>query len=116
MRAWAALSGAGAGPRADLLSNAVPADSLTAVAPAPLPRMAWRAALLLCVVSTADWYLQLTLFWIAASRGWTGVQLAGLVIAARAPTLVGGVFGGRMVDSLGLAACSWSMPSSGAHS
>jgi hypothetical protein len=32
---------------------------------------------------------------------WSGDQIAVLVLAARAPTLLGGVLGGRAVDALG---------------
>jgi predicted MFS family arabinose efflux permease len=66
-----------------------------------LPGAAWRLALTLGLASTADWYLLFAVFWIAAERGWTGGQIAVLVIAARAPTLLGGVLGGRAVDAFG---------------
>ena len=66
-----------------------------------LPASAWRATAILGLASTADWYLFLAVFWIAAERGWSGSQLALLVLAGRLPTFVGGTLGGRAVDHFG---------------
>ncbi len=67
----------------------------------PLPPTVRSIALALCLAASADWFVVFTLFWLAAARGWSGGQLAVLVLAARLPTLVGGTVGGRLVDRFG---------------
>ena len=57
--------------------------------------VAWTLA------STADWFVLLAVMWLAAEHDWSGKRVAVLVIAARAPTLLGGLIGGRAVDRLG---------------
>jgi predicted MFS family arabinose efflux permease len=67
----------------------------------PLPGQVRRLAVVATLASTADWYVQFAVFWLAAERGYSGLLIAGLVLAARAPTLVGGLVGGRLIDRRG---------------
>ncbi|WP_350275073.1 MFS transporter [Kribbella sp. HUAS MG21] len=57
--------------------------------------VAWMLA------STADNFVMFVLLWIAGPQGWSGAETALLVVAARVPTVVGGVLGGRAVDRFG---------------
>ncbi|HZX01770.1 MFS transporter [Kribbella sp.] len=57
--------------------------------------LAWTLA------STADNFVMFVLLWIAGPQGWSGAETAVLVVAARVPTVAGGVFGGRAVDRFG---------------
>lgn len=57
--------------------------------------VAWTLA------STADWFVLMAVMWLAAEHDWSGRRVAVLVIAARAPTLLGGLVGGRAVDRYG---------------
>ena len=74
---------------------------MVSTARTPLPRQVRRLAVVATLASTADWYVQFAVFWVAAERGYSGLRIAGLVIAARAPTLVGGLVGGRLIDRRG---------------
>ncbi len=67
----------------------------------PLPVSVRLVALLWVLSSTADTFVVFVLFWVAGPQGWSGAQVAFLVVATRAPTLVGGVLGGRAVDRVG---------------
>ncbi|GAA1148817.1 MFS transporter [Kribbella jejuensis] len=57
--------------------------------------VAWTLA------STADNFVMFVLLWIAGPQGWTGAETALLVVAARVPTVAGGILGGRAVDRFG---------------
>lgn len=57
--------------------------------------VAWTLA------STADNFVMFVLLWVAGPQGWTGAQTALLVVAARIPTVAGGLLGGRAVDRFG---------------
>jgi predicted MFS family arabinose efflux permease len=57
--------------------------------------VAWTLA------STADNFVMFVLLWIAGPQGWSGAETALLVVAARVPTVAGGLIGGRAVDRFG---------------
>jgi predicted MFS family arabinose efflux permease len=70
-------------------------------APTPLPRSVWLASAGWILSATADNFLLFTILWSAGLQGWSGVEIALVLVALRLPTLAGGVLGGRAVDSLG---------------
>jgi predicted MFS family arabinose efflux permease len=51
--------------------------------------------------ATADSFLFFALIWVAGPQGWSGPEIAGVVLALRLPALVGGMLGGRAVDRFG---------------
>jgi predicted MFS family arabinose efflux permease len=66
-----------------------------------LPRSVWIATAVWLLSATADSFLLFTLFWIAGPQSWSGVTIALIVVALRAPTIAGGLLGGRAVDRFG---------------
>jgi len=57
--------------------------------------LAWTFA------SLADWFVLWAIVWSAGLEGWSGAQTAGIILAARAPALVGGIAGGLAIDRFG---------------
>jgi MFS family permease len=57
--------------------------------------LAWTFA------SLADWFVLWVVVWSAELQGWSGLQTAGIIMAARAPALVGGIVGGLAIDRFG---------------
>ena len=57
--------------------------------------LAWTFA------SLSDWFVLWAVVWSAGLEGWSGAQTAGIIVAARAPALLGGVAGGLAVDRFG---------------
>jgi predicted MFS family arabinose efflux permease len=53
------------------------------------------------LASSADNFMLFVLLWIAGPQGWSGSQLALLVVAIRLPAVAGGILGGRAVDRFG---------------
>jgi MFS family permease len=51
--------------------------------------------------SLADWFVLWAVLWSAGLLGWSGAQIAGVLLAARGPALIGGTLGGIAVDRLG---------------
>ena len=66
-----------------------------------MPLSVRLVALAWVLSSTADTFVVFTLFWLAGPQGWSGAQVGLVVLATRAPTLLGGVLGGRAVDRFG---------------
>lgn len=77
-------------------------DRTTRAAPRRrLPSSVWLVTSVWVASATADMFFMLTLLWAAGPQGWSGVDTAFLVVAMRAPTLLGGFLGGPAVDRLG---------------
>jgi hypothetical protein len=59
----------------------------------------------LCVAwsfaSLADWFVLWAVVWSAGLEGWSGAQVAGIIMAARAPAFLGGIAGGVAIDRYG---------------
>jgi predicted MFS family arabinose efflux permease len=66
-----------------------------------LPLSVRLVALAWLLSSTADTFIVFMLFWLAEPQGWSGAEVALVVLATRAPTFLGGVLGGRAVDRFG---------------
>jgi predicted MFS family arabinose efflux permease len=64
------------------------------------PAVRWLAAAWV-LASTADSFLLFALFWIAGPQGWSGAEIAAMVLAVRLPALLGGALGGYAVDRFG---------------
>ncbi len=64
------------------------------------PAVRWLAVAWV-LASTADTFLLFALFWIAAPQGWSGPEIAAMVLALRLPALLGGALGGYAVDRFG---------------
>jgi MFS family permease len=57
--------------------------------------VAWMSA------SLADWFVLWAVLWSAGLLSWSGAQIAGVLLAARGPALVGGLLGGIGIDRIG---------------
>ena len=66
-----------------------------------LPRAVWWLCLAWTFASLADWFVLWVVVWSAELQGWSGLQTAGIIMAARAPALVGGIVGGLAIDRFG---------------
>ena len=53
------------------------------------------------LASSADNFLFLLLLWVAGPQGWSGIQIALVVVVLRLPVLASGVLAGRAVDRWG---------------
>lgn len=53
------------------------------------------------LAASADSFLLFVVLWLAAPQGWSGVEVAAVVLALRLPAMVGGAIGGWAVDRFG---------------
>ena len=67
----------------------------------PLPRSVRLLATGWGLAASSDWFTLWAFLWAAGPRGWSGADVAALVVAARAPSIVGGILGGVAVDRFG---------------
>jgi predicted MFS family arabinose efflux permease len=66
-----------------------------------LPGTVWLAGTVAFLGSCADTFVLFVVLWVAQPQGWSGVQIALVVLALRLPTLVAGLPAGRAVDRFG---------------
>jgi predicted MFS family arabinose efflux permease len=76
-------------------ARAGPADVLALPRPVKLLAAGWGLA------ASSDWFTLWALLWVSGPRGWSGAETAALIVAARAPSMVGGIAGGMAVDRFG---------------
>jgi predicted MFS family arabinose efflux permease len=79
----------------------------TALQPRPrpsprLPATVWAASAVSFLASSADNFLLFLLLWVAGPQGWSGTQVALIVLVLRLPVLASGVLAGRAVDRWGI--------------
>jgi predicted MFS family arabinose efflux permease len=70
--------------------------------PARLPAAVWAASAVSFLANSADNFVLLLLLWVAGPQGWTGTQIALVVLVLRLPMLASGVLVGRAVDRWGV--------------
>jgi predicted MFS family arabinose efflux permease len=66
-----------------------------------LPGAVWRAGAVAFLGASADTFVLFVVLWVAQPQGWSGLQIALVVLALRLPTLAAGVPAGRAVDRFG---------------
>ncbi|MEA2484839.1 MAG: hypothetical protein QOC55_2786 [Thermoleophilaceae bacterium] len=79
----------------------VPSQGVRRPALLLLPRSVRWVCLAWMCASLADWFVLWAMLWSAGPLGWSGAQLAVVLLAARGPALVGGTVGGLGVDRFG---------------
>jgi len=72
------------------------------VARRPPPSDRFRlAAACWYLAACADGFLLFVVLWLAGPQGWSGLELAVVILALRLPAMAGGMAGGRAVDRFG---------------
>ena len=66
-----------------------------------LPGAVWLAGAVAFLGASADTFVLFVVLWVAQPQGWSGVQIALVVLVLRLPTLAAGLPAGRAVDRFG---------------